>query len=60
MALQLVDRTVEVPAAARAALEHLLRGEETKVGELPDLSDASRTVLVRRLIREGWLRIVHP
>ena len=25
----------------------------------PDLSDAGRTVLVRRLVREGWLRIVH-
>ncbi len=60
VALLLIDRTVEVPAAARGALEHLLRGEETKVGELPDLSDASRTVLVRRLVREGWLRIVHP
>ena len=63
VALLLIDRTVEVPATARAALEHLLRGEDTKVGELPDLSDASRTVLVRRLVREGWLRIVtcvHP
>ena len=33
-------------------------GEDTKVGELPDLSDASRMVLVRRLVREGWLRVV--
>ena len=44
---------------ARPALENLLSGEEMKVGELPGL-DASRMVLVRRLVREGWLRIVHP
>ena len=60
VALVLIDRTVEAPSTARAALEHLLRGEDTKVGELPGLSDASRMVLVRRLVREGWLRVVNP
>jgi hypothetical protein len=46
--------------AGRLALEHLLQAGEVKVGELPGLSDASRVVLARRLVREGWLRIVRP
>jgi cupin superfamily protein len=58
--LRLVDRVLEVPSPARPALEVLLEGGEVKVGELPALSDTSAVVLVRRLVREGWLQVVHP
>jgi hypothetical protein len=58
--LQLVDRSLDMPDSVQAAVAHLARGDEVKVGELPGLDDASRIVLVRRLLREGWLRIVEP
>ena len=58
LALELIDRTLYVPDRVGPALGRLLEREETKVGELPGLSDASRVVLVRRLVREGWLRVV--
>jgi mannose-6-phosphate isomerase-like protein (cupin superfamily) len=58
LVLRLRDRTLHIPAPARPALEQLLDGDETKVGELPGLSDASRVVLVRRLVREGLLVVV--
>lgn len=57
LVLHLRDRELHVPADARAALECLCTGEVVKVGELPGLSDASRVVLVRRLVREGWLLV---
>jgi hypothetical protein len=58
--LELPDRSLEMPDVARPALERLALGDVVKVGELPGLGDASRVVLVRRLLREGWLRIVEP
>ena len=53
--LHLRDREVHLPPSARAAVEHLLVGEATKVGELPGLSAASGVVVVARLVREGLL-----
>jgi hypothetical protein len=58
LVLHLGDRRLRLPAVARPALERLLAGEVVKVGELPGLSDGSRLVLVRRLVREGWLVVV--
>ncbi len=58
--LHLRGRDVHLPPAARPAVERLLTGEVVKIGELPDLSDASRLVLVQRLVREGWLVVVAP
>lgn len=46
-------RTLTMPAKARAAVEHLLSGRPCRVGDVPDLDDASRLVLVRRLVAEG-------
>jgi hypothetical protein len=54
------DRSVVVPAALGATVHRLLDGSPHAVGELADrLDESSRRVLVRRLVREGVLRIVH-
>jgi hypothetical protein len=58
LVLHLRDRRLHLPPVARPALERLLAGDVVKVGELPELSDASRLVLARRLVREGWLVVV--
>jgi lysine-specific demethylase/histidyl-hydroxylase NO66 len=51
------DRTLELPAILTPAVDRLLDGEACRVGELADLLDeASRLVLVRRLVRDGLLR----
>jgi lysine-specific demethylase/histidyl-hydroxylase NO66 len=55
--LHLRDREVHLPPATRPALDCLLAGDPVKVGELPGLSDASRLVVARRLVREGWLLV---
>jgi bifunctional lysine-specific demethylase and histidyl-hydroxylase NO66 len=53
--LVLSDRTIQLPLAARSAVERLLDGPVT-VADLGDLLDGeSRLVLVRRLQREGVL-----
>jgi hypothetical protein len=54
----LPDRRIVMPDAMRPAVEVLLRGSAVAVGELPGLDDGSRLVLVRRLIREGVLKVV--
>ena len=46
-------RTLTMPARVRGAVEHLLSGKPCRVGDVPDLDDASRLVLVRRLVAEG-------
>lgn len=45
-------RTLTMPARARGAVEHLLSGRPCTLGDVPDLDDASRLVLVRRLMAE--------
>lgn len=54
----LADRTIDLPAALAGCVERLLDGGAHRVGELADaLDEGSRVVLVRRLVREGLLRI---
>jgi hypothetical protein len=54
------DRSVVLPAALGATVRRLLDGAPHAVGEFADrLDESSRRVLVRRLVREGALRIVH-
>jgi hypothetical protein len=52
------DRAVALPAAIGPSVERLLDGRAHRVGELDELDEPSRVVLVRRLLREGLLRIV--
>lgn len=57
--IRTADRTVESPAVVGPVVHRLFDGHPRRVGELADLADAeSRVVLVRRLVREGLLRIV--
>ena len=62
MALVFEGKEVVFPAQARAAVAavHAVEGRFT-AGTLPGpLDDAGRRVLARRLVREGFLRIVAP
>jgi hypothetical protein len=51
-------RTLRLPARLARELEFLVTVEGSfRVGDLPgDLDDEGRLVLVRRLVREGFLR----
>jgi len=51
------DRTLDVPARLRPALEEVRRRPELRPADLP-LDEQSRLVLARRLVREGLLRVV--
>ncbi len=51
------DRTLDVPAGVRPALEVVRGRDELRPRDLP-LDEQSRLVLARRLVREGLLRIV--
>jgi hypothetical protein len=51
--LELVDRSVELPAFCRPALEAVLRGPAAQAGDLPGLAAEDGVVLVRRLLREA-------
>ncbi len=53
--LDVGDRVLHLPAVAQPALDVLLEGGVVAVGDLPDLDEASRLVLARRLVREGVL-----
>jgi lysine-specific demethylase/histidyl-hydroxylase NO66 len=55
-------KTLRLPAAAGEALEELVTGEgPMRPRDLPgELDEESRLVLVRRLVREGFLRVVEP
>ena len=53
------DRTLDVPARIRPALEEVRARPELRPRDLP-LDERSRLVLARRLVREGLLRIVPP
>ena len=55
----LADRELEMPDAARGAMEHVERHESFRVRDLePALDPESALVLVRRLVREGLLEAV--
>jgi lysine-specific demethylase/histidyl-hydroxylase NO66 len=56
--VDLDDRRIRMPLAALAAVQHLVGHPSATVGELPGLSDQSRVVVVRRLIKEGALEVV--
>jgi hypothetical protein len=47
---------IALPLHAGPALRHALETERFRVRDLPDLDDAGKLVLVRRLIREGLLQ----
>ncbi len=51
------DRTLDVPARLRPALDEVRRRTELRPRDLP-LDEQSRLVLSRRLVREGLLRVV--
>jgi hypothetical protein len=53
-------KRVTFPAHVRATLDQLVTGVvQTRVADLPgDLDEAGRLVLVRRLVREGFLQVV--
>ena len=51
------DRTLDVPARLRPALEVVRARPELRPRDLP-LDEQSRLVLARRLVREGLLRVV--
>ena len=51
------DRTLDVPARIRPALEEVRGRVELRPRDLP-LDEQSRLVLARRLVREGLLRVV--
>jgi hypothetical protein len=53
------DRTLDVPARIRPALEEVRHRVELRPRDLP-LDEQSRLVLARRLVREGLLRVVTP
>ena len=55
--LDLPDRTLRLPGVARGPIEKLATGAATRVGDLPDVDEASRVVLARRLVAEGMLEI---
>ena len=57
--LRFEGKTVAFPPRAEDALAALLEADSpTTPGDLPGLDDPGRLVLVRRLVREGFLRIV--
>lgn len=57
--LDLRDRVLDLPATLDGPVQRLLDGSPHAIGELADVMDApSRSVLARRLVRDGALRIV--
>jgi hypothetical protein len=62
VALAFEGKTVTFPPQARAEVEALAGAEEgTRICDLPGrLDEPGRLVLVRRLVREGFLRILDP
>lgn len=58
LVLRLGDRTVRLPVRVRPAVEALLTADNLAVRDLREWLDGSgRLVLVRRMIREGLLRV---
>jgi ribosomal protein L16 Arg81 hydroxylase len=62
LTLRFEGREIAFPAAAEEAIHFVAFAEEPfRVGEIAgDLDDESRLVLVRRLVREGFLRLSEP
>ncbi|MDQ3932446.1 MAG: cupin domain-containing protein, partial [Actinomycetota bacterium] len=57
--VELGDRRLEMPSALEPAVRRLVDAGRLRVGDLADLLDLpSRTVLVRRLVREALLMVV--
>jgi bifunctional lysine-specific demethylase and histidyl-hydroxylase NO66 len=56
--IELGDREVRLPAPFEPVLRRLLAGDPVRVGDLHELDEDSRPVLVRRLVREGLLTVV--
>jgi lysine-specific demethylase/histidyl-hydroxylase NO66 len=57
--LLLGDRELRMPAWVEPAVHVLTDGKEYRIGDLPGLDDdASRLVVVRRLVREGLLEVI--
>ena len=53
------DRSLDVPARLRPAIERIRERSELRPADLADLLDEqSRLVLCRRLVREGLLEIL--
>ena len=50
-----LDKTVSFPRLMSAAVRRLLSGTDVVAGSLQGLDDGERLVLVRRLLREGFL-----
>ena len=58
IALHFLGKVVEMPAHAEPELRFITEGAEFCAADLPsDLDDAGKLVLVRSLIREGFLKI---
>ncbi|MCC6877636.1 MAG: hypothetical protein IT378_25230 [Sandaracinaceae bacterium] len=50
---------IRLPEHAREPLEHALTHEGYRIGDLPgELDDAGKLVLIRRLVREGLVRLL--
>ena len=59
VSLQLPGRRVRYPGSVEPALRHLASGQPSAVGALSGgLSDDAKLVLVRRLVRDGVVRVV--
>lgn len=58
LSVLLGDRELRMPGWLEPAMTLLARGERVVIEDLPALDEASRLVLVRRLIREGLLEVV--
>lgn len=49
-------KTIRLPAGAMAAVEYMATGDSFTAGDIPGLADeASRLVIAKRLLREGFL-----
>jgi hypothetical protein len=57
LVIDLDDRRIRMPLSAQAAVQQLVESGVTTPGDLPDLSNESRLVVVRRLIREGAVMV---
>lgn len=58
IALHAADRVLRLPAATADALRCVDTADRVRVGDLPGLDGDDRRVLVRRLVREGIVRLV--
>jgi hypothetical protein len=55
--LERPGRRLHGPAALRPALEVVVERDELRVADLSGLDEASRAVLARRLLRDGFLEL---